>query len=71
MQITYPIASSQIAQPEIEPRNPPPPPQQTQESVHQATNFPNFRTKHAITGGFNLNFEKIDKSETIIAKLIT
>jgi hypothetical protein len=59
LQITYPAASSQTAQPKTEPNNPPspPPPPQNQDSSQQATSFPTFETIHTITGGSNLTFE--------------
>jgi hypothetical protein len=57
LQITYPIASSQTAQPKIEPSNLPPPPQQSQDSSQQSTSLPTFRTIHTIISGSNLTFE--------------
>jgi hypothetical protein len=58
LQITYLTASTQVIQPKTKPNNPPPPPPKNQESSHQGTNFPTFKTIHTITGGSNLSFEK-------------
>jgi hypothetical protein len=57
LQITYAAASTQIAQPKIEPNNQPPRPQQSQDSSQQSSSFPTFRTIHTITEGSNLTFE--------------
>jgi hypothetical protein len=57
LQIAYPIASSQAAQPKTEPNNPPPPPPQNQDSSQQASSFPTFRTIHTTTGGSNPTFK--------------
>jgi hypothetical protein len=57
LQITYPTASSQSAQPETEPNNLPPPPQQNQGSSQQVSCLPTFRTIHTITGGSNLTLK--------------